>query len=144
VTSLTVVRRIRARPEVVFEILTTPKGMMQWWAPDSGPVLLAEAEPNVGGHFRVRFRRDLDGSEYETNGEFLEFVPCRRVVMSWWWTAGTADPGVSRVEITLRKITGGTEVTVFHDRLDNDETRLSHQEGWIFALSRVDSAATRI
>src|SRR5262249_34104924 len=71
--SLTLVRRTRARPAIVFEALTTPEGIASWWGPDDGPVLLAESELRVGGRFRVRFRM-LDGSEHESSGEYLEVV----------------------------------------------------------------------
>src|SRR5437870_1524397 len=60
-TSLTLVRRIKARPSIVFDALTTPEGIACWWGPDGGPVLVAETDPQVGGRFRVRFRM-LDGS----------------------------------------------------------------------------------
>ena len=38
-TSLTLVRRIAARPSIVFDALTTADGMASWWGPDAGPVL---------------------------------------------------------------------------------------------------------
>jgi uncharacterized protein YndB with AHSA1/START domain len=41
-TSLTLVRRIAARPAIVFAALTTAEGLAGWWGPDAGPVLLAE------------------------------------------------------------------------------------------------------
>ena len=66
-TSLTLVRRIKARPSTVFDALTTPEGIASWWGPDGGPVLVAETDPQVGGRFRVRFRM-LDGSEHESSG----------------------------------------------------------------------------
>ena len=72
-TSLTLVRRIKARPSIVFDALTTPEGIACWWGPDGGPVLVAETDPQVGGRFRVRFRM-LDGSEHESSGEYLEVV----------------------------------------------------------------------
>jgi uncharacterized protein YndB with AHSA1/START domain len=40
-TSLTLVRRIKARPSIVFDALTTPEGIACWWGPDDGPVLVA-------------------------------------------------------------------------------------------------------
>ncbi len=55
-TSLTLVRRIRARPQIVFDAVTTAEGIAQWWGPDAGPVLVAESDPRVGGRYRVRFR----------------------------------------------------------------------------------------
>ena len=55
-TSLTLVRRIAARPSVVFDAVTTSDGIACWWGPDDGPVLVAETDIRVGGRFRVRFR----------------------------------------------------------------------------------------
>jgi len=49
VTSLTLVRRIRARPAILFEALTTPDGIAHWWGPDAGPVLFAETDVRTGG-----------------------------------------------------------------------------------------------
>ena len=37
-TSLTLVRRIKARPSVLFDLLVTADGIAQWWGPDAGPV----------------------------------------------------------------------------------------------------------
>jgi uncharacterized protein YndB with AHSA1/START domain len=135
-TSLTLVRRIRARPSIVFDALTTPEGIACWWGPDDGPVLLAETDPRVGGRFRVRFRM-LDGSEHESSGEYLEVVPPQRLAMSWRW-AGGEDPGESLVEIDLRAIAGGTKLTFTHSRLCDEETRRSHQDGWNGALDKLE------
>src|SRR5690242_21846913 len=108
-TSLTLVRRIAARPSIVFEALTAPDGIACWWGPDGGPGLLAETDVRVGGRFRVRFRM-LDGTEHESRGRYLEVVRPERLVMSWRWLDGE-DPGESRVEIKLRAIPDGTELT---------------------------------
>ena len=35
-TSLTLVRRIKARPQVVFDAVTTAEGIARWWGPDAG------------------------------------------------------------------------------------------------------------
>jgi uncharacterized protein YndB with AHSA1/START domain len=135
-TSLTLVRRIRARPSVVFDALTTPEGVAMWWGPDAGPVLLAETDPRIGGRFRVRFRM-LDGSEHESSGEYLEVVRPQRLAMSWRWL-GSEDPGESRVEIDLRAIAEGTELTLTHSRLRDEETRRGHEAGWTGALDKLE------
>jgi len=135
-TSLTIVRRIKARPSIVFDALTTPEGIACWWGPDDGPVLLAETDLRVGGRYRVRFRM-LDGSEHESSGEYLEVVWPNRLAMSWCWTGGE-DPGQSLVEIDLRAITDGTELTFTHSRLHDEETRRSHEAGWNGALDKLE------
>ena len=137
-TSLTLVRRIKARPSIVFDAVTTAEGIAQWWGPDSGPVLIAEADPRKGGFYRVRFRK-LDGTEHESSGEFLELVPHERVVMSWRWKGGQEDPNESRVEIVLRAIPEGTEITFTHSLLHDDETRRGHEEGWTGALDKLQA-----
>ena len=135
-TSLTLVRRIRARPCIVFDALTTPDAIACWWGPDDGPVLIAETDVRVGGRFRVRFRT-LDGSEHECSGEYLEIQGPERLAMSWRWTDGE-DPGESRVEITLRAVPEGTELTVTHSGLPSEASRISHEEGWSGALDKLE------
>jgi uncharacterized protein YndB with AHSA1/START domain len=137
-TSLTLVRRIKARPSIVFDAVTTAEGIAQWWGPDAGPVLIAEADPRKGGRYRVRFRK-LDGTEHESSGEFLEMVRPERVVMSWRWEGGQEDPNESRVEIVLRLIPEGTELTFTHSLLHDEETRRSHEEGWTGALDKLEA-----
>jgi uncharacterized protein YndB with AHSA1/START domain len=138
-TSLTLVRRIRARPSIVFAALTTPDGITQWWGPDAGPVLLAETDVRIGGRFRVRFRK-LDGSEHESTGEYLELVESKRLVMSWQWISGgepDEDGEVSRIEIDLKPIADGTEITFTHARLRTEESRASHEWGWSGGLDKL-------
>jgi len=135
-TRVTLVRRIAARPSIVFEALTTPEGIAHWWGPDAGPVLVAESDVRVGGRFRVRFRM-LDGSEHESSGEYLEVRSPERLVMSWRWLCGEEDPNDSRVEIDLRPIAEGTELTLTHSALFSEETRRSHEQGWSGALDKL-------
>jgi uncharacterized protein YndB with AHSA1/START domain len=139
-TSLTLVRRIRARPQIVFDAVTTPEGITQWWGPDAGPVLAAEVDLRVGGHYRVRFVRMLDSTEYESSGEFLEIVRPELVVMSWRWSDRMPDPGESRVEFALKSIPEGTELTFTHSQLqDDEETRLGHEAGWTGAFDKLEA-----
>src|SRR5215468_6849774 len=145
-SAIKLVRRIAARPAIVFEALTTTEGLTSWWGPDECPVLSAAADVRVGGRFRVRFRvaagsEHADGaSEHECAGEFLEIEAPRRIVMSWQWIFG-GDPGererVSRLELHLRPIDTGTELTLIHAELRDDATARSHEWGWQGALDKL-------
>ncbi len=135
-TSLTLVRHIAARPQTVFAAMTSPEGIAAWWGPDAGPVLFAESDPRVGGRYRVRFRM-LDGTEHESNGEYLEVDPPRRAAMTWRWTTGGDDGGESRIEFELRATPNGTELTFTHARLGSDAAAASHEEGWSGALDKL-------
>jgi uncharacterized protein YndB with AHSA1/START domain len=138
-TSLTLVRRIAARPSTVFEALTTPAGIASWWGPDDLPVTLAEFDARVGGAYRVRFRT-LDGREHEAYGECLEVARPLRVVMSWRWAFG-GEPDevgrVSRIEIDLRPIESGTELTFTHADLGTTASKEGHEWGWTGSLDKL-------
>jgi uncharacterized protein YndB with AHSA1/START domain len=141
-TSLTIKRTIAARAAIVFDALTTPEGISYWFGPDAGPVLVAETDLRVGGRFRVRFRK-LDGTEHESAGEYLEVEPPRRLAMSWRWTGGGGDPNVSRLEITLRPIDEGVELTLVHSGLASDASARAHEEGWSAALDKLERHFSR-
>jgi uncharacterized protein YndB with AHSA1/START domain len=134
-SSVTLIRRIAARPEIVFDAIATSDGISHWWGPDAGPVVVAETDVRVGGRFRVRFRM-LGGSEHETTGEFLEIKRPTRLVMSWRWLTGESE-GESRIELELRAIESGTELTFTHALLPDERTRKDHEEGWNGALDKL-------
>lgn len=133
------VRHIAARPAIVFEALVTAEGIGSWWGPDDVPALSAEADARVGGRFRVRFRT-ADGLEHECAGEFLEIEKPERVVMSWRWVLGgmIEERGkVSRLEIRLRAIDTGTELTLVHAQLSSEDSARGHEGGWDGALKKL-------
>ncbi|HET6610055.1 MAG TPA: SRPBCC domain-containing protein [Rhodopila sp.] len=136
-TSLTIVRRIAARPSVVFDAISTPEGLTAWMGPDAGPVLLAETDLRLGGPYRVRFRM-LDGSEHECTGVYVEIDKPRRLAMTWRWTQGGDDLGESRLSFELRAIPEGTELTLTHAELQTDAAAESHTWGWNGALDKLE------
>jgi uncharacterized protein YndB with AHSA1/START domain len=115
VTDLTFVRRIAARPSIVFEALITPRGVAGWWGPDAGRVTVAQNDPRVGGRYRVSFRRP-DGSEHVSVGEYLAIDAPHRLMMTWRWLEGGDNLGDARLEFRLRPIEGGAELTLTHAR----------------------------
>ena len=136
-TSVTLVRQIRARPSIVYEAFTRPEHIMQWWGPDAGPVLIAETDVRVGGRYRVRFRM-LDGSEHESIGEYLEVVPDQRLVFTWRWIGPGERDYESRVIVDLRPVADGTELTFTHAMLPDEVTAASHREGWTGAVDKLE------
>jgi uncharacterized protein YndB with AHSA1/START domain len=141
-TSLTLVRRIAARPSIVFEAMTTAEGVAAWFGPDDLPVVHAQMDARVGGAYRVHFRTldGHDGHDHEACGEFLELVPTRRIVMSWNWAVGGVPEErgrTSRIEIELTPIGDETELTFTHTFLSNEASEKSHEWGWTGALDKL-------
>jgi uncharacterized protein YndB with AHSA1/START domain len=57
--------------------------------------------------------------------------------MSWHWTGGVEDPGESLVEIRLRAVAEGTELTFTHSRLCDEASRRKHEQGWTGSLDKL-------
>ena len=68
-------------------------------------MLTAECDARVGGRFRVRFR------------------------MTWRWTSGVPDTGLSLIEARLQPIAEGTELTFTHSQLPDGAVARSHEAG---------------
>jgi uncharacterized protein YndB with AHSA1/START domain len=136
VTSVTLVRQIKARPSIVYEAFTRPENIIQWWGPDAGPVLIAETDVRIGGAYRVRFRM-LDGAEHESVGRYLDVIPDRRLVFSWCWLGEGEPAEESRVTVDLRATKDGTELTFTHERLADEASADRHREGWSGALDKL-------
>ena len=131
--SVTIIRRIKAPPAKVWAAITEPKLMMQWWGPDAGPTLRAEADVRPGGRFSVAFRL-MNGDEHNPTGIYREVVPEKKLVFTW------EAPGMpereSLVTFLLEPIDGGTKLTLRHEHLP-EEVRKSHEQGWTGLLDKL-------
>lgn len=132
--SLTLVRRFKAAPARIFAAFTRPELIVRWWGPQDGPAEEAEADLRVGDCFRMAFRT-ADGQRQEMGGEYLEIEPDRRLVYTHRWLS--FPERVSRVTLDLRAIPDGTEMTLVHEQLHDDEVRDLHVEGWTLMLDKL-------
>jgi uncharacterized protein YndB with AHSA1/START domain len=132
--SVTLIRRIKEPPARIWAAITRPDQMMRWWGPDAGPTLKAEADVRPGGRFRIRFRL-MNGDEHEPTGVYREVLPEEKLVFTWKW------PGMpereSLVTFLLRPIDDGTELTLIHAHLPDEEARDSHEQGWSGLLDKL-------
>jgi uncharacterized protein YndB with AHSA1/START domain len=132
--SVTLVRRLKASPARVYAAITQPAQMMQWWGPDAGPTLKAEADVRPGGRFSIVFRL-MNGDEHNPTGIYREVVPEKKLSFTWEW------PGMpereSLVTFLLKPFDGGTELTLIHEQLPDEEACRSHEMGWSGLLDKL-------
>lgn len=134
--SVTIVRRIKSSPAKVYAALTDPKLMVQWWGPDAGPTLRAEADVRPGGRFSVVFRL-LNGDEHNPTGVYKEVVPEKKLVFTWEWPE--MPERESLVTFLLTPFDGGTELTLIHAQLPDEDAIKSHAQGWHGFLNKLTS-----
>lgn len=138
-TRATLVRRIAARRELVFEALVTAEAINAWWGPEGVTTVAAVCDPRVGGAYEVRFAT-ADGIEHVSAGVYLAIARPEHLVMSWRWLVGGVDDErdhVSRLEFRLRAIDIGTELTLIHSELCTEASARMHEGGWTGALDKL-------
>jgi len=135
--SLTLRRHLKATPERVFRAWTVPEKMMQWWAPDGGPALLADTDLQVGGGFHIAFHT-LDGQRHDVGGIYREIVANQKLVFTWAWHS--TPERQSQVTLTLRPDGEGTMLTLTHEMFADEKARDDHRAGWTMALDRLATA----
>ncbi len=131
---LNVERRLDASPEQVFDALTEPAKMNQWFFGIPEGRAEVEQDLRVGGKYVVRMY-DADGAEskcdqaeearFAPHGEYLEIDPPRKLVFTWI-SEGFVDD--STVTIELKQDGDGTLLTLQHE-LPADAVD-PHTHGW--------------
>ncbi|MCX5405662.1 SRPBCC domain-containing protein [Streptomyces sp. NBC_00335] len=125
--TVTLERRIAARPETLFALLTDREKWLSWMGADG----TFSFEP--GGSYRTRVT-----GENVASGRFLTLTPPERLVFTWGWEAGTPlAAGSTRVEITLEPTPAGTLLHLIHSGLPTSEACEAHAELWQHYVDRL-------
>lgn len=133
--SLTLKRRFKARPDVVYAVWTDPAHIVHWWGPDSGPVLEATADVRVGGRFHVNFKT-LNGEEHNVGGVYREVVPNAKLTFTWAWRS--TPERESLVTVTFKADGDETILTLLHEQFFDEVARDRHQRGWTGTLDKLE------
>lgn len=125
---------ISAGRDEVFEAFTNADIMSKWFFP--GEDMSAEVTNNLelGGSYTLRMLAK-NGDVYTHVGEYKEITPPEKLVFTW--NSDFVQNTV--VTVTFAESDSGTEVTVSHDLLPNDEMRQDHRKGWMGCLGRLES-----
>jgi len=138
-TRLRVKKLIKAKRDRVFAAWTTPDLMKRWYAPDEMTVPNAVSDLRVGGVYRIEMKGRLMGEEASgtVTGKYIKIIPGQLLVFTWRWEGDPSSETVVTVE--LAEVSGGTEVTVTHDRFSSSNARNKHEYGWTGCLENLAS-----
>ena len=139
-TSLTLVKRINASPQRVYESCTDPSLVAQWFSPERLDVEEIEIDLRIGGRFGVR----MAGAEgvYAVEGRYVDIQQAKRLSMTWMWRE--TPPGVdlgqgsSLVTFSFEPDGGGTQLTLVHERIRSEVIAADHREGWTEAFIKLE------
>jgi uncharacterized protein YndB with AHSA1/START domain len=120
--TLTVPRRIDAPPEDVFDAWADPKLFERWFEPHRALFKQAAVD-------------ELWFWEADHAGRiWAHYCRCLRVerprLLEFTWMSEATRGLESRVAVELKPAAGGTELTLTHSGLPDDEMGRGHEEGW--------------
>jgi len=135
--SLTLTRRLRARPEKVYVAWTQAAQLAQWFGPPNmkPATLSADLDVRTGGRFRISFTRD-DGEYFEAGGSYREVVPNEKLVFTWAWHS--TPERESLVTVSIKPDGAGALMIFTHEQFFDETARDSHNKGWTELFTQLE------
>lgn len=136
--SVTLSRTYAVQTERLYEVLTKPEYMEQWFSPSPDIVLsVQQHERTVGAPYKFCYRQP-DGSLSVVVGEYVALERPSLIAFTWGWTEPDPHAGISTlVTMTLKQRERGTDLTVLHEKLPAGDVANRHREGWDGTLDRL-------
>lgn len=109
-------RILRTTPAKVYRAFLEPDALAKWLPPHGFTCTVHRMEATVGGGFHMSFRNFSTGNGHSFGGEYLELVPDKLIR----YTDRFDDPGlpgVMQVEVSLKEVSCGTELSVVQDNI---------------------------
>ncbi|HEU5428272.1 MAG TPA: SRPBCC family protein [Actinocrinis sp.] len=140
---------IDATPEVVYEVISTPAHLEQWW-PDEAQFTAAPGATGV-----ISFGDDSAPDVHVAAVTVVETDPPRRFSFRWTYDEGEAATPANSLLVTFDLIPSGTAGTLLRfsesgyrekgwEAAVLEETYLDHSSGWDYFLPRLVTYVARL
>jgi uncharacterized protein YndB with AHSA1/START domain len=139
---------VDASPEIVFEVVSSPEHIRQWW-PDE-----AEFEPTAGAEGHIVFHRDAPGEAVVEALTVVDAQPPHRFSFRWVYESNAAPGPKNSLLVTfdLEPSGRGTRVrmteTGFRERgweaAVLEQAYQEHSEGWDYFIPRLAAYVARL
>jgi uncharacterized protein YndB with AHSA1/START domain len=132
-----VTREFDAPIELVFDVLTKPEHVRNWFAPFEEEVTVCEIDLRVGGDYHIVMVTG-DGTECSFRGTYLEVEPPSRTVETWLFEGWPDAEAVESMD--LHEIGGVTKVMnrlTFRDKAGRDH--MTKTDGWEAGYDKMES-----
>lgn len=103
-------RKFDAPVELVYDVLTQPEHVRNWFAPFEDRMTVCEIDLRVDGEYHLVFVTP-DGKECSFRGTYLELERPTRIVDTWWFEGWGPDTDAVEV-VDLHETDGVTTLTM--------------------------------
>jgi uncharacterized protein YndB with AHSA1/START domain len=107
-------RVLTAKPEKIYRAFLNPDAITKWFPPNGFTCKVHHMDANVGRTFKMSFTNFTTGKSTSFGGEYRELVPYERLR----FTDNFDDPnlpGEIQITVTLKKVSGGTELNIVQE-----------------------------
>jgi len=107
-------RVLTAPPERVYKAFLDPDAMVKWLPPHGFTGKVHQVDARVGGSYRMSFTNFGTGKSHAFGGTYVELTPHERIRYNDRFDDPNL-PGTMQVTIELRKVMGGTELSIVQE-----------------------------
>ncbi|QYO66531.1 SRPBCC domain-containing protein [Leptolyngbya sp. 7M] len=135
--NLSLERIFDAPIDLLFEVWTEPKHLVNWWGPNDFTLPHCDVDFRVGGKYRFCMRSP-EGEDHWVTGEYKIIDEPSSLAFTWIRedTSGNALCD-TLVSISLEQYNGGTRLILEHTGFDSVPYRDEHISGWGACLDRL-------
>lgn len=134
--TLTLRRTVNAPRDRVFAAWLTPEIMREFMAPEGVTIGNLSVEPRVGGKYSIEM--NTPQGIMTVGGVYREIRKPERIQCTWKWEEDKPEDEHDTL-LTLDFIEHGsqTEVVLTHENFKSNESRESHEHGWVSILDKL-------
>ena len=129
---------VQASPQRVFDAMTDPEQVAEWWGPEGFICPAVSLDPRVGGAYRIAMQPP-EGELFHLAGEYLEVDPPARLAYTFRWEPPDPDDRETVARLVLHERDGATEVELTQGTFATEARRELHRAGWTDTLARLAS-----
>jgi uncharacterized protein YndB with AHSA1/START domain len=96
--------------ELVWDVITDPDRVTNWWGPRGYTTTVVEMDLRTGGHWRY-INHTTEGQDVPFHGEYLEVVPYEKIVRTFIVDIPGFEDKPGHETLTLEDLGGRTRMT---------------------------------
>jgi uncharacterized protein YndB with AHSA1/START domain len=138
--TLLIERTFQAPAQAVFDAWTSEEVLRRWFhAKHDWETPEARVDLRLGGTVRVVMRDPHKDADHGGEGHYTEIDPPNRLVFTWTWD-NDDEARETLIELDFEETEGVTTVRMIHNSLRDQESVVSHEEGWSVCFDNLERA----
>ncbi len=136
-------RTFPAPVERVFQFVSQTEHLLKWWGPETMHVPEHNLSFEKTGPW-MSIMQNPEGQRYKVSGQVTHVDPPNSIGFTWAWHDETDKRGVES-HVTIRLVpaqSGGTQMSLTHVDLPDEESAKSHNMGWNSTLNKLERLIT--